>query len=179
MVARESSRNGGAHIRGRPPRVSVQDERRVIATAVGVADLRHAVVSTRDVATSHTWPHLLVGDVTAAETWRFVDTTIRSSYRAAGWELQRVSTDRGHECEGAFVAGCERAAIRVTLTKLRHAWTNGFVERVQGTILHEHWRIAIRRQYTSRVSVPCNGRSMTMYASITVSVRIAATGATA
>jgi transposase InsO family protein len=29
----------------------------------------------------------------------------------------------------------------------RHAWTNGFVERLQGTILHEHWRIEFRRQY--------------------------------
>jgi hypothetical protein len=31
------------------------------------------------------------------------------------------------------------------------AWTNGFVERLQKTILHEHWRIAFRRHYfTSR-----------------------------
>ncbi len=37
--------------------------------------------------------------------------------------------------------------IRVTRTKPRHAWTNGFVERLQKTILHEHWRIAFRRQY--------------------------------
>ncbi|MAG96787.1 MAG: hypothetical protein CMM08_08895 [Rhodospirillaceae bacterium] len=26
-------------------------------------------------------------------------------------------------------------------------WTNGFVERLQGTILHEHWRIAFRRRF--------------------------------
>jgi hypothetical protein len=26
-------------------------------------------------------------------------------------------------------------------------WTNGFVERLQQTILHEHWRIAFRRRY--------------------------------
>ena len=35
----------------------------------------------------------------------------------------------------------------MTRTKPRHAWTNGFVERLQKTILHEHWRIAFRRQY--------------------------------
>jgi len=28
---------------------------------------------------------------------------------------------------------------------------HGFVERVQGTILHEHWRIAFRRQYFTSV----------------------------
>ena len=39
----------------------------------------------------------------------------------------------------------------MTRTKPRHAWTNGFVERLQKTIMHEHWRIAFRRQYfTSR-----------------------------
>ena len=55
---------------------------------------------------------------------------------------------------GVFAAGCERLRIRVTRTKPRHAWTNGFVERFQKTILHEHWRIAFRRQYfTSRRSL--------------------------
>ena len=29
--------------------------------------------------------------------------------------------------------------IRHTRTKPGHAWTDGFVERLQGTILHEHW----------------------------------------
>ncbi len=38
-----------------------------------------------------------------------------------------------------------------TRTKPRHAWTNGFVERLQGTLLQEHWRIQFRRRYfTSR-----------------------------
>lgn len=31
-------------------------------------------------------------------------------------------------------------------TNHHHAWTNGFVERLQGTILHEHWRVAFRRR---------------------------------
>ena len=48
---------------------------------------------------------------------------------------------------GAFAAGCEQLKIRITRTKPRHAWTNGVVERFQKTILHEHWRIAFRRQY--------------------------------
>jgi transposase InsO family protein len=60
----------------------------------------------------------------------------------------------GKEFKGAFAEGCARRSIRVTRTKPRHAWTNGFVERLQKTILHEHWRIAFRRQYfTSRRSL--------------------------
>ncbi len=68
-------------------------------------------------------------------------------YEAAGWPLQRVLTDRGSEFRGVFDAACDDLGIRHTRTKPRHAWTNGFVERLQGTILHEHWRIAFRRQY--------------------------------
>ena len=44
-----------------------------------------------------------------------------------------------------------RWAIRQTRIKTRHAWTNGFVERLQQTILTEHWRVVFRRYYfTSR-----------------------------
>lgn len=100
-----------------------------------------------DAASSQAWAQLVIGEVTADDTWRFVDTHVRPAYRAAGWVLQRVLVDGGHEFKGAFVTGCARRQLRVTRTKPRHAWTNGFVERVQGTILHEHWRIAFRRHY--------------------------------
>jgi len=35
-------------------------------------------------------------------------------------------------------------------SRYRHAWTNGFVERLQATILHEHWRVALRRRWCRR-----------------------------
>ena len=85
--------------------------------------------------------------MTAAAVLGFLRETVRPTYRQAGWRLHRVLTDNGKEFKGAFAAGCERFGIRVTRTKPRHAWTNGFVERLQKTILHEHWRIAFRRQY--------------------------------
>jgi len=105
-----------------------------------------------DAASSQTWAQLVCGEVTAADTWRFIETYVRPAYHAAGWTLQRVLVDGGHEFKGAFLTGCARRHIRVTRTKPRHAWTNGFVERVQGTILHEHWRIAFRRQYFTSLS---------------------------
>jgi transposase InsO family protein len=72
-------------------------------------------------------------------------------YRKAGWPLQRVLTDGGSEFKGAFAQVCHALGIRHTRTKPRHAWTNGFVERLQGTLLQEHWRIQFRRRYfTSR-----------------------------
>jgi len=100
-----------------------------------------------DAASSFGWAHLIVGEVTAAAVLSFLGTVVRPAYRQAGWRLQRVLTDHGKEFKGAFAAGCEHWGIQVTRTKPRHAWTNGFVERLQKTILHEHWRIAFRRQY--------------------------------
>ncbi|MBA2439981.1 MAG: transposase [Thermoleophilaceae bacterium] len=100
-----------------------------------------------DVASSFAWARLVIGEVTAAAVLAFLREAVRPTYRQAGWRLRRVLTDNGKEFKGAFAAGCERLRIRVTRTKPRHAWTNGFVERVQKTILHEHWRIAFRRQY--------------------------------
>jgi transposase InsO family protein len=100
-----------------------------------------------DVASSFGWAHLILGEVTAAAVLGFLREVVRPGYRRAGWRLTRVLTDNGKEFKGAFAAGCERLRIKVTRTKPRHAWTNGFVERLQKTILHEHWRIAFRRQY--------------------------------
>ena len=104
-----------------------------------------------DVASSFGWAQVMVGEVTAAAVLGFLRGVVRPTYRQAGWRLRRVLTDNGKEFKGIFAAGCARLGIRVTRTKPRHAWTNGFVERLQKTILHEHWRIAFRRQYfTSR-----------------------------
>jgi transposase InsO family protein len=107
-----------------------------------------------DVASSFAWARLVIGEVTAAAVLGFLREVVRPTYRQAGWRLRRVLTDNGKEFKGAFAAGCARLRIQVTRTKPRHAWTNGFVERLQKTILHEHWRIAFRRQYfTSRRSL--------------------------
>jgi transposase InsO family protein len=84
---------------------------------------------------------------TAEAAARFLREILVPLYRGAGWPLQRVLTDRGSEFKAAFDATCAELGVRHTRTQPRHAWTNGFVERLQGTILHEHWRIQFRRQY--------------------------------
>ena len=85
-------------------------------------------------------------------TARFLCKVLVPLFRKAGWALQRVLTDGGNEFKAAFDEACAALGIRHTRTKPRHAWTNGFVERLQQTILHEHWRVVFRRHYfTSRV----------------------------
>ena len=100
-----------------------------------------------DVASSFAWARLILGEVTAAAVLAFLREVVQPDYRRAGWRLKRVLTDNGKEFKGVFAAGCDQRGIQVTRTKPRHAWTNGFVERLQKTILHEHWRVAFRRQY--------------------------------
>ena len=50
--------------------------------------------------------------------------------RRAGWSVARVLTDRGNEFKADFAAVCATLGIRQTRIKTRHAWTNGFVERL-------------------------------------------------
>jgi transposase InsO family protein len=100
-----------------------------------------------DVACSYGFAQLVLGEITASAVVTFMDTVVRPTYARAGWPLQRVLTDRGKEFKAGFGDWCGRRDVRHTRTKPRHAWTNGFVERLQGTILHEHWRVAFRREF--------------------------------
>jgi transposase InsO family protein len=83
----------------------------------------------------------------AAEAAAFLRHSVVTTLAEAGWRLQRVLTDGGSEFKGEFDVTCRELNVRHTRAKPRHAWTNGFVERLQQTILHEHWRIAFRRRY--------------------------------
>ena len=96
----------------------------------------------------------VIPSVEAIHCARFLKRVLLPSYRKAGWKLKRVLTDHGSEFKGLFDAVCSELGIHHTRTKPRHCWTNGFVERLQGTIFHEHWRVAFRRRYfTSAATV--------------------------
>ncbi|MDR7415881.1 MAG: DDE-type integrase/transposase/recombinase [Armatimonadota bacterium] len=83
---------------------------------------------------------------------RFLTSRVEPTYRGAGWVIQRVLTDQGSEYRGAFDQACRALGIQHTRTQPRHAWTNGFVERLQGTILSELWRLEFRRRFFTRVA---------------------------
>jgi transposase InsO family protein len=78
---------------------------------------------------------------------RFLTHRVLPTFQGAGWPIQRVLTDHGSEYRGVFDKVCAERGIRHTRTRPRHAWTNGFVERLQGTILSELWRIEFRRRF--------------------------------
>jgi transposase len=104
-----------------------------------------------DAASSYGLAELFVGDPNAAVAARFLRDHVVPALHRAGFAVQRVLTDGGSEFKGAFALACRNLRIRHTRTKPRHAFTNGFVERLQQTILHDHWRIEFRRRYFTRL----------------------------
>jgi transposase InsO family protein len=104
-----------------------------------------------DAASSYGLAMLFLGDPRAAVAAEFLDR-VAAHFDEAGWPVQRVLTDRGSEFKGAFDEACKSHGIKHTRTKPRHAFTNGFVERLQGTILHEHWRVEFHRRYFTKLS---------------------------
>ncbi|MGH2628049.1 MAG: IS481 family transposase [Anaerolineales bacterium] len=91
-------------------------------------------------------------DFSAAATAHFLTSRVLPAFHKAGWELHRVLTDQGNEFRGRFDQACVERGIRHTRTRPRHAWTNGFVERLHGTILQELWRIEFRRRFFTSVT---------------------------
>jgi transposase InsO family protein len=92
----------------------------------------------------------ILPELSAVAVARFLRDILTPAVARAGWTLRRG----GSEFKGAFDAVCAALGIRHTRIRPRHAWTNGFVERLQQTILTEHWRVVFRRHYfTSRAAL--------------------------
>jgi transposase len=103
-----------------------------------------------DTASSYTWAKIFLGNPRADVSAEFL-RHVHADLERAGWPLQRVLTDGGSEFKSSFTRTCRDLGLRRTRTKPRHPFTNGFVERVQGTLLHEHWRVEFRRRYFTHV----------------------------
>ena len=103
-------------------------------------------ITTCDAACSYAVARIIPA-CTSDHAVRFLVNSLLQFYEAAGWPLQRVLTDRGSEFKGRFDAACHDLGIRHTRTRPPHPWTNGFVERLQSTILHQHGRVSFRRRY--------------------------------
>lgn len=77
----------------------------------------------------------------------FLASKVLPAYQQAGHRLKAVLTDGGPEFRAVFDERCATLGIQHRRTRPRHPWTNGFVERLQGTILTELWRCVFRRTY--------------------------------
>ncbi len=100
-----------------------------------------------DAAASYGIAQVIRGTPQPAFAARFLTERVLPVYQRAGHPVRAVLTDGGPEWYRAFEHACRQAQIQHRRTQARHAWTNGFVERLQGTILTEHWRVVFRRTY--------------------------------
>ena len=100
-----------------------------------------------DAAVSYGIAQVLRGTPRPRDTARFLAERVLPLYRRAGHRMRAVLTDGGLEWREPFGATCRAAGIEHRRTLPGHAWTNGFVERLQGTILTELWRVVFRRTY--------------------------------
>lgn len=103
-----------------------------------------------DAARSYGIAQTIVGAPRPALTTRFLGERVLPAYQRAGHRVRAVLTDNGPEWKGVFPRTCRALTIEVRRTKPGHPWTKGFVERLQGTMLTEHWRVVFRRTYCTR-----------------------------
>jgi transposase InsO family protein len=100
-----------------------------------------------DGASAFTWAELHVTPRNPAA--RFASALARrvaKDLAAAGWELERVSTDNGNEFRSeTFTVELAGLGARHTRISPGRPQSNGFVERVQRTILEECWKPAFAR----------------------------------
>ena len=144
---RNLSRRKVRHVQAEKPGELVCIDTFYIGKLKGVGKLWQLTAC--DAASSYAMAKVISAN-NAREAALFLREVVAVEVARAGWKLRRVLTDGGSEFKADFDDACKELNVRHTRTKPRHAWTNGFVERLQGTILHEHWRIVFRRRYFRR-----------------------------
>jgi transposase InsO family protein len=101
-----------------------------------------------DVYSSYAWAELVVcvpGNPSAKQTSRLAQRVARE-LKAGGWCLERVLADNGNEFKGPyFHQAIARLKATVTHIHAGRPQTNGHVEALHKTILHECWRPAFAR----------------------------------
>lgn len=103
-----------------------------------------------DGACSFAWARVFAGEKSAINASRLLAEDVAPTYAEVGVGLGEVVVDGGPEFMGAFRRTCAELAISRHQLPARSPNLNAFVERLQGTILHLHYRTAFRyRFYTS------------------------------
>lgn len=100
-----------------------------------------------DGACSFAVAEAVAGEKRQAQAIAFVVKRLLPVYAEAGIDLKQITTDRGPEFGRAFRETLRERGIRHRRLPPRSPNLNGFAERLHGTILHEHYRVAFRLRY--------------------------------
>jgi transposase InsO family protein len=147
-AAREAQPMGFCHVSAGPAELVSLDSF-YIGNLKGVG--RVYQLTAVDVFTRWATVAIMVGTPTGAHTGRFVAGLVRH-WRRHGYPLRAVITDNGPEyIAGQFRAALAARGIRHVRIPARSPNHNAVVERFQGTMLQECWRVAFhRRRFLSR-----------------------------
>jgi len=121
-------------------------------------------VTACDSATSHGLAGLLpahdaaTASASCARSWCLTSSVPAGRCAAPSLMAARV--------QGSFDETCRQLELRHTRTKLRYAWTSDFIERVQGAIFEELWRVVFDRYFSGLAA--CGGCSTGSYATTTM-----------
>lgn len=114
-------------------------------------------LSAIDVASSFAWAELVIckqghrGSPSAKQTSKLA-RRVASDLKEAGWRLERLLSDNGHEFKGEFTKAIARLGVEHTRIHAGRPQTNGNVEALHKTILDECWRPAFARYMQPRLS---------------------------
>lgn len=100
-----------------------------------------------DGACSFAFARVLAGEKSASAAAAFLELDVAPVYAEAGIALGEAVVDGGPEFKGAFTAACRRLGISRHQLPPRSPNLNAFVERLQGTVLHLHYRTAFRYRF--------------------------------
>jgi transposase InsO family protein len=107
-----------------------------------------------DVASAYTWAELHASERNPrSRHTRELLHRVARELKAAGWQLQEVTTDNGSEFRARdFGAAVTALGARQRFIHAGRANSNGCVERVQLTILEECWRPAFARSLVPKTT---------------------------
>jgi transposase InsO family protein len=102
-----------------------------------------------DAATSFAWAQLYT-DKSAGAAQNFLTHILQNAH---GVKVTRILTDNGKEFtthwrskNHLFERTLQDQGIQHRYTQVKHPWTNGFVERLNRTILEEFYQVALRKK---------------------------------
>lgn len=100
-----------------------------------------------DARSSYLWAELHVTPRNPSARWTSeLARRVARDLAQRGWHLERVMTDNASEFRSeAFRSQADRLGAAHAFIRAGRPQTNGFVERVQGTILEECWKPAFAR----------------------------------
>jgi transposase InsO family protein len=100
-----------------------------------------------DGASSFAVARVIPGDRTGATGARFLRDDVIPVFDEAGIRIVQATVDGGAEFQTGFRAACVELGIRRHQLPARSPDLNAFVERFQGTCLHQHYRTAFRYRF--------------------------------